>query len=71
MGVISDGSRSAHRSVIANLVARGAQGILLGCTEIGLLAGAADAAVPTFDTSILHAQRAVELALAPDDGGDV
>jgi len=68
VGVISDASRRAYRSVIANLVGRGAQGILLGCTEIGLLIGAADADVPIFDTTILHAQRAVELALAPADG---
>jgi aspartate racemase len=66
VGVISDGSRFAYRSVIANLVRRGAEGILLGCTEIGLLIGPADADVPVFDTTILHAQRAVELALAPD-----
>jgi aspartate racemase len=68
LGVISDSSRSAYRSVIANLVAGGAQCILLGCTEIGLLIGPADAEVPIFDTTILHAQRAVELALAPGDG---
>ncbi len=68
VGVISDGSRSAYRSVIANLVGRGAKGILLGCTEIGLLIGAEDADVPIFDTTILHAQRAVEVAHAPDAG---
>ena len=47
--------------------ARGAQCILLGCTEIGLLIAPADAEVPIFDTTILQAQRAVELALAPAD----
>jgi aspartate racemase len=66
VGMISDASRRAYRSVIANLVERGAEGILLGCTEIGLLIGAGDADVPVFDTTILHAQRAVELALAPE-----
>jgi aspartate racemase len=66
VGVISDASRRAYRSVIANLVERGAEGILLGCTEIGLLIGAGDADVPVFDTTILHAHRAVELALAPE-----
>jgi aspartate racemase len=65
LGVISDSSRSAYRSVIAHLVSRGAQCILLGCTEIGLLIGASDADVPIFDTTVVHAQRAVELALAP------
>ena len=67
-GVISESSRSAYRSVIAQLVARGAQCILLGCTEIGLLIGASDADVPIFDTTVVHAQRAVELAFAPTDG---
>ncbi len=66
--MISDSSRSAYRSVSANLVARGAQCILLGCIEIGLLVGAVDADVPIFDTTIVHAQRAVELAVAPADG---
>ena len=66
VGVISDASRCAYRSVIANLVERGAEGILLGCTEIGLLIGARDADVQVFDTTILHAQRAVELAVAPE-----
>ena len=65
MGVINDSSRSAYRSVIANLVAQGAQCILLGCTEIGLLVTAEDADVPVFDTTVVHAHRAVELALSP------
>ncbi len=45
------------------LADRGAQGILLGCTEIDLLVGAEDAPVPVFDTTRLHARRAVGLAL--------
>jgi aspartate racemase len=63
MGVVNDASRGAYRSVIAGLVDRGAEGILFGCTEIGLLVGAEDAAVPVFDTTVIHARRAVELAL--------
>ena len=51
----------------SNLVARGAQCVLLGGTEVGLLIGAEDADVPIFNTTILHAQRAVELVLAPAD----
>jgi aspartate racemase len=66
VGVINDASREAYRTVIRNLVDRGAQGILLGCTEIGLLVGAGDADVPVFDTTVIHAQRAVEVALAPE-----
>jgi aspartate racemase len=65
LGVINDASRRAYRSVIASLVDRGAQAILLGCTEIGLLIGADDADVPVFDTTVIHARRAVELALEP------
>ena len=47
-----------------SLADRGAQAILLGCTEIDLLVGPQDAPVPVFDTTRLHAERAVELALA-------
>jgi hypothetical protein len=52
VGVINDASRQAYRAVITNLVDRGAEGILLGCTEIGLLIGADDVDVPVFDTTI-------------------
>jgi aspartate racemase len=48
------------------LVERGAEGILLGCTEIDLLVGAGDASVPVFDTTTLHARAAVELALSAE-----
>jgi aspartate racemase len=62
-GVIDDGSREQYRRIMRELAARGAQGILLGCTEIDLLVGPEDADVPLFDTTRLHAVRAVELAL--------
>jgi aspartate racemase len=64
VGVIDDGSRDEFRRVMRSLADRGAQGILLGCTEIDLLVGAEDAPVPLFDTTRLHAERAVELALS-------
>ena len=64
-GIVADGSRRAYRRVIAELVDRGAEGVLLGCTEIDLLVGPRDAPVPVFDTTRLHAERAVDLALAP------
>ncbi|MEA2430959.1 MAG: amino-acid racemase [Thermoleophilaceae bacterium] len=63
VGVVNDGSREEYRRIMARLVERGAQGILLGCTEIDLLVGADDASVPVFDTTALHARAAVELAL--------
>jgi len=56
-------SRAAYRAVIAKLVERGAEGIILGCTEIPLLVGQADSSVPVFDTTTLHATAAVDLAL--------
>ena len=64
LGIVKEESREAYRRVIGDLVGRGAEGILLGCTEIDLLIGPDDAPVPVFDTTRLHAQRAVDLALA-------
>jgi aspartate racemase len=63
VGVIDDGSREQYRRIMSGLVERGAEGILLGCTEIDLLIGPDDAPVPVFDTTRLHVRRAVELAL--------
>jgi len=65
VGVVRDDSRDEYRRVMERLVERGAEAILLGCTEIELLVGPDDASVPTFDTTRLHAERAVELALEP------
>jgi aspartate racemase len=63
-GQIREPSRQAYRLIMAELVARGAEGMLLSCTEIGLLVGAQDTTVPVFDTTRLHAEQAVTLALA-------
>jgi len=64
VGVVNDDSREHYRRIMRELVGRGAEGILLGCTEIDLLVGPDDATVPVFDTTRLHVRRAVELALA-------
>ena len=64
VGVVDDGSREEYRRIMRDLAGRGAEGILLGCTEIDLLVGPGDAPVPVFDTTRLHAERAVDLALA-------
>ena len=64
LGSVREASRQAYREVIARLVAQGAQAVILGCTEIGLLIGAEDAVVPLFDTTLLHAGAAAEQALA-------
>lgn len=63
-GKVEPQSRQRYRRVIEGLVDDGAAAILLGCTEIGLLIGADDATVPVFDTTRVHAERAVDLALA-------
>lgn len=62
-GVISDESRTIFQRVVSELADIGAQAIILGCTEIGLLLQPADVAIPLFDTAILHAKTAASLAL--------
>jgi aspartate racemase len=64
LGKILPASRMAYRRVIADLVAQGAQAVILGCTEISLLVDAQDSAVPLFDTTAIHARKAAEFALA-------
>lgn len=56
-------SRETFRAIIAGLVDRGAEAIVLGCTEIGLLIGPDDVDVPVFDTARIHAEYAVDRAL--------
>lgn len=63
VGVVSDTSRAAYRGVVERLVARGAQGVVLGCTEIELLLTDGDAAVPLFPTTRLHVEAAVARSL--------
>lgn len=63
-GQVLPGSREAYRGVMQRLVQRGAQGIILGCTEIMLLVADEDASVPLFDTTALHAQAAAQHLLA-------
>jgi len=63
MGSIRPESRQSYREIMQGLVARGAQALVLGCTEISLLVGAEDASVPVFDTTALHAAAAAATAL--------
>ena len=65
-GTLAEESRDAFRAIIGRLVARGAGGIILGCTEIPLLVKAADSPVPLFDTGELHVRAAVDAALDED-----
>ena len=64
-GVIRDESRRRYVDIIERLVSEGAEGIILGCTEIELLISAADAPVPVFPTTALHVDAAVAVALEP------
>ncbi len=64
LGRIRDASKEAFRKIIGRLEARGAQGVVLGCTEIPLIVKQEDYALPVFDTTALHARAAVALALS-------
>ena len=63
-GRVNEQSRKKYRAIIGRLVDSGTQGIILGCTEIGLLVRPEDSPVPLFDTTAIHAQAAVEFALS-------
>ena len=63
LGVVRDESRAAYRAIIGRLVERGAQGVILGCTEIELLVHDEDASVPLLPTTRLHVEAAVSRAL--------
>jgi aspartate racemase len=63
LGIIHEDSHQAYLNVIADLAARGAQGVILGCTEIPLLVKQSDVPIPVFDTTAIHAQAAVKWAL--------
>ena len=63
LGVVRDASREAFRGVIRRLARAGAEGVVLGCTELGLLVGPGDSPVPLLDTTRLHVEAGVALAL--------
>jgi aspartate racemase len=65
-GIIKDASRSEYLDIIERLQTRGAEGVILGCTEIPLLVKPGDASLPLFDTTALHAAAAVEAAFKDD-----
>jgi aspartate racemase len=62
-GVVRDDSRQQAREMIQGLARRGAEGVILGCTELGLLIDQADSELPLFDTTLIHAESAAEWAL--------
>ncbi len=63
LGIVKEDSRAEYLRVIAVLQQRGAQGILLGCTELGLIVDQKDVSLPLFDTTEIHAKKALKLAL--------
>ena len=63
-GIFSNQTKTKYLIIIENLISRGAEGIILGCTEIPLLIRQSDVKVPIFDTTILHSKAAVEFALS-------
>ena len=63
LGRVEQSSRQQYLAIIDELANRGAEGVILGCTEIGLLVKAEDSRVPLFDTTKIHAEAAVEYAL--------
>ncbi|WP_421266677.1 aspartate/glutamate racemase family protein [Aeromonas veronii] len=66
LGEIRESSRAEYLAIIEGLAAAGAEAVILGCTEIALLVGDVRAAVPLYDTTAIHAEAAVALALASD-----
>ena len=63
LGIIREQSRQEYLKIIQHLSAQGAEAIILGCTEIGLLVGTRDTDIPLYDTTAIHAQAAVDFAL--------
>jgi aspartate racemase len=63
LGKINAVSRAEYQRIVNGLIQAGAEGVILGCTEIGLLIGPKDVDVPVFDTTLLHAQAVVDFAL--------
>lgn len=67
-GIIRSESKQKYADIIQRLVRNGAEGIILGCTEIGLLVKQEDSPVPLFDTTEIHAKAAVNYALTNEPG---
>lgn len=63
LGIISEKSRAEYVRIVKKLSQRGAQGVILGCTEIGLLLRQSDTETPLFDTTVIHATKAAMLSV--------
>lgn len=65
LGILSEGAKGEYLRIIDSLAVQGAQGVIFGCTEIGLLIGQQDTKLPVFDTARIHATKAALLSLQP------
>ena len=63
LGIISEASKEKYLNIVQGLAERGAQGVILGCTEIGLLIQQKDVELPVFDTARIHGEKAARLSL--------
>lgn len=63
VGKINEKSRKIFQKIIEKMQEKGAEGVILGCTEIGLLIHQSDVSIPVFDTTVIHAKKAVQIAL--------
>lgn len=63
LGIVTERSKREYLRIIEALAGQGAQGVILGCTEIGMLITQADTALPVFDTTLIHARKAALLAI--------
>ena len=61
--IINEASRKRFQSIIEKLKDAGAEGVILGCTELGLLLRQSDVSIPLFDTTVIHAKRAAQIAM--------
>ncbi len=71
LGNVRESSRQQYQQIIASLQDQGAQGIILGCTEIGMLVKQKDSSLPLFDSTLIHAQMAVSYALGEMANGSL
>jgi aspartate racemase len=71
LGKVLDHSRDAYLEIVGSLAARGAEAVILGCTEIGLILNKANCPLPVFDTTLLHVEAALDWALDQDHSARV
>ncbi|MCR5001505.1 MAG: amino acid racemase [Lachnospiraceae bacterium] len=64
LGNVLDTSRDEYKRIISYMKDRGAEGVILGCTEIGMLISEEDSVLPTYDTTVIHAKEAAKEALS-------